>query len=335
MIAAVLRQINQPLDVCEVGLTDLQYGQVQVKMLASGICGAQLMEIRGDKGTHFPRMMGHEGVGMVESVGIGVRTVKVGDKVVCHWRRGDGIESEFPFYVVDGKAITAGKVTTFTELAIVSENRVTAVLMDTPNELAALLGCGLSTALGTIEHEAKLLMGESVLIVGCGGLGLNLIVAAKMRKASYIYVVDRSLEKQDVALDAGANQYSQSDYLLSVNRFNVIIDTTGDITALAQTIPLLAPSGRYIMVGQPRLGASVELVNALHFFDGQGKSIKATQGGCFQPEKDIPRYIDAYNAGHLDISNIITHRFPLTDINRGIDLVRDGQAGRVLITINQ
>jgi len=168
MKAVVLTQLNSPLEVAEVELTPLQPGQVLVKNLVSGLCGAQLQEIAGLKGNanFLPHLMGHEGCGIVEEVGAGVTTVKVGDKVVMHWRKGEGIEAPFPAYTFNGKSMSSGKVTTLSEYSIVSENRVTTVPQDTPEELCALLGCGLTTALGVITNEAEIKLGESVLIIG-------------------------------------------------------------------------------------------------------------------------------------------------------------------------
>src|SRR5437868_9448645 len=117
MKAAVLEKIDGPLTVAEVGLTPLKHGQVLVKVLVSGICGSQLQEIAGNKGNakFMPHLLGHEGCGIVEEVGLGVSRVKVGDKVVMHWVKGDGIESDFPHYTFNGKEIPSGKVTTFSE----------------------------------------------------------------------------------------------------------------------------------------------------------------------------------------------------------------------------
>ena len=124
MKAAILEQIDAPLSVREVELTELKFGQVLVKVLVSGLCGAQLHEIKGHKGNakFLPHLMGHEGCGIVEEIGLGVTTVEPGDKVVMHWRPGSGIESPFPNYILDGKTISSGKVTTLNEYSIVSEN---------------------------------------------------------------------------------------------------------------------------------------------------------------------------------------------------------------------
>ena len=348
MKAAILTAIKAPLEIGEVNVREPGYGQVLVKVLVSGICGAQLQEIDGLKGDpkHLPHMLGHEGCGLVEDIGPGVTTVNRGDKVVMHWRKGEGIESVLPVYHYRARQMTSGRVTTFSEQALVSENRVTAVPQDTPEELCALFGCGLSTALGTIESEAEVKFGERVLIVGCGGLGMNLILAAKLAQASVIAAIDVHESKRMAAFEMGATHFYISD---TGNRkpenpglcravlldwkggFDVIIDTTGDKQALADTITFLAPSGRYVMIGQPPRDQAVILENAQHFFEGEGKSLRATQGGRFSPARDIPRYVALYQAKLLNFSGIVSHRISLDNINEGIDAVRNGLAGRIMI----
>lgn len=333
MLTALLTEIGKPLQLTDCTWVDLGYGQVLVKILASGICGAQLQEIDGHKtGSPLPHPLGHEGCGIVQEIGPGVKFVKKGDKVVMHWRKGNGIESDFPqLYVApDRKIITSGLVTTFSQYSVCSENRLTSVPMETPNALCALLGCSLATALGTIENEANLKIGESILIIGCGGLGLNLILASKMRMASWIAAMDKVDEKENSAISMGADVFTLG-LKVSLSEFDVVIDTTGSESAIAFGLERLKPSGRFIMVGQPIPGVSVPINNARHLFDGEGCSIKATQGGMFRPSVDIPRYIRAYEAGHLNVDGIVTHRVPLSMINQGIDFVRKGEAGRVLI----
>lgn len=344
MRAAILETIDAPLVIAEVGLTPLEVGQVLVKVLVSGICGSQLQEIAGNKGNakFVPHLLGHEGCGIVEEVGPGVTTVRKGDKVVMHWRPGEGIESGFPKYVYKGREISSGKITTFSEYSIVSENRVTAVPSDTPDELAALLGCGLSTALGTIENEANVRFGESVMVVGIGGLGVNLITAAKLASAYPIIAVDIHDSKKELALSMGAHLYinAKKESVVDAMReafgfgqVDVVVDTAGSKQGTEAIVPLMSGAGRYILVGQPRPGQSIELHDAHHFFQGSGKTFKATQGGQFSPHNDIPRYIRLARGGVLSVEGIITHRVKLDDINEAIELVRSGGASRILIEL--
>jgi Zn-dependent alcohol dehydrogenase len=311
MKAAVLVEIDAPLAVKEVELTELKVGQVLIKVLMSGLCGAQLHEIRGHKGNakFLPHLMGHEGCGIVEEVGPGVTTVKVGDKVVMHWRPGSGIEAPFPSYVMDGKSMSSGKVTTLSEYSIVSENRLTSVPQDTPPELCAILGCALTTAMGIIDNEVDLKFGESVAVVGCGGVGLNLIQAASMKSACPIYAIDNNVEKRELCFTAGATTFTDS--VENVDK------------------------GRMILVGQPAPGKMVEVMNAVNLFNGMGQSIKATQGGKTNPQEDIPRYVKMYQEGILDVKQFVTHYFTLDQINEAFDLLKSGNAGRIMIKIGE
>ena len=292
MKAAVLVEIDKPLAVKEVELTELKVGQVLVKVLVSGLCGAQLHEIRGYKGNakFLPHLMGHEGCGIVQEIGPGVTTVKVGDKVVMHWRPGTGIEAPFPTYVLDGKNMSSGKVTTLSEYSIVSENRLTTVPQDTPPELCAILGCALTTAMGIIDNEVDLKFGESVAVIGTGGVGLNLIQAAAMKSACPIYAIDNNLTKKELCFSAGASLFTNS--VLNIEEpVDVIIDTTGIPEVISEAISKLSGKGRMILVGQPAPGKMVEVMNAVNLFNGIGQSIKATQGGKTNPHEDIPRYV--------------------------------------------
>jgi hypothetical protein len=336
MKAAVLTEINKPLEIKDVSTTQIKTGQVLVKVLVSGICGSQLHEIRGHKGNEkfLPHLMGHEGCGIVQEIGEGVTTVKVGDKVVMHWRPGTGIEAAFPTYIMDGKSMSSGKVTTLSEYSIVSENRLTTVPKDTPPELCAILGCALTTAMGIIDNEIDLKFGESIAIIGTGGVGLNLIQAAKMKSACPIIAIDNNENKKSLCLDFGANQFYTSIDNLK-DKMDIIIDTTGIPDIISKAIGKLSNTGRMILVGQPAPEKTIEILNALSLFNGSGQSIKATQGGKTKPNEDILRYVKLYQNGLLDISRLITHRFKLDQINEAFDLLRSGNAGRIMIEIGK
>ena len=336
MKAAILEEINAPLTIRELEPTPLKVGQVYVKVLTSGLCGAQLHEIKGHRGNakFLPHPMGHEGCGIVKEIGPGVTTVEEGDKVVMHWRPGSGIESDFPQYVLDGKTITGGKCTTLSEYSIVSENRLTKVPYDTPTVLASMLGCSLSSALAIIDNECDLKFGESVAVIGCGGVGLNLVQAAKMRCAFPIYGVDVNDNMFDLTMQMGADVFSR-DMSNVAGKVDVILDTTGNCSVITKAFDLLAPSGRLIMVGQPQPDANLNLLNPLSFFDGQGKSIRASQGGRTNPTTDIPRYVALATKGVLDFETLHTDTFSLDDINEAFDLLKSGNAGRIMIKIGE
>jgi len=336
MKSAILTELNKNLVIDDVELTSLKYGQVLTKNIVSGVCGAQLQEIAGFKGNanHLPHLMGHEGCGIVTEIGLGVSTVKVGDKVVMHWRKGGGIESPFPEYVFKNKVITSGKLTTFNEYSIVSENRLTSVPHDTPPEFCALLGCSLTTALGVITYEAKVKSGESILIVGAGGVGLNLIQGAKLVNACPIYVMDITDYKKSICETLGSNYFiNLKTDKFPTQKFDVIVDTTGNPDVINQVIPLLSNIGRCILIGQTKPGSALLITNVNQLFEGSGKMLKATQGGMTSPSTDIPRYINLYQHGLLNIDNLITHHFPLNEINTAVNLLKTNQAGKIIINL--
>ena len=336
MKAAILTHLNAPLEIKEVELTPLCAGQVLIRVAVSGLCGAQLQEIKGHKGNakFLPHLLGHEGCGIVEEVGVGVSRVAVGDKVVMHWKKGEGIESHFPTYILNGKKISGGKVTTLSEYSIASENRLTVVPADTSEYLSALLGCGMTTALGAINNDAELKFGESILILGCGGIGLNLIQGAILGRAHPVTCVDIKEKKKHNALAVGASKFvTRIDDLDDSEKFDVIIDTTGNHELISKSFSFLGDGGRYVLVAQPPPGQELRIPNAAHLWASRGKTILASQGGNTSPNDDIPRYVKMHQAGLLSIDKIITHTFALEQINEALDLLRFGNPGRIMIRI--
>jgi len=214
MKAAILVEQHKPLVVAEVELPkELSFGQVLVKVHYSGICGAQINEIEGAKGPDkfLPHLLGHEGSGTVLDLGPGVKTVKKGDHVVMHWRPSDGLQSETPIYQWDGGKVNAGWVTTFNEYAVVSENRLTAIPRDFDLKLAPLFGCAVTTAMGVINNDAQVKVGQSVVVFGVGGVGLNIAQAADMVSAHPIIGVDLHDSKVEMAKRFGATHCFNSN----------------------------------------------------------------------------------------------------------------------------
>tara|TARA_B100001094_G_C17650793_1_gene539599 strand:- start:140 stop:610 length:471 start_codon:yes stop_codon:yes gene_type:complete len=155
-----------------------------------------------------------------------------------------------------------------------------------------------------------------------------------MKSASPIYAVDINETMSSLSNTMGADSfvYNVSDIL---HKVDVIIDTTGIPPVISAAYDKLAPSGRLILVGQPRPGAEVEIPNAVSMFDGTGKSIRATQGGGTDPEKDIPRYIALAERGLLEYQTLHTNTFTLDEVNAAFDLLRSGDAGRIMINIGE
>ncbi|RDI48156.1 zinc-binding dehydrogenase [Aquicella lusitana] len=341
MKAAILTELKKPLTVAEIELPEtLAVGQVLVKIHFSGICGSQLGEIDGAKGEdkYLPHLLGHEASGTVLAVGPGVRHVKPGNKVVLHWRKGVGIDAETPTYYWDGRKVNAGWVTTLSEYAIVSENRVTAIPDESDLEVAALFGCAVTTGFGIIENNAKVRIGESVVVFGAGGIGLNIIQAAALVSAYPIIAVDLYESKLKLAKEMGATHVINSRdkdprteilSILSARKLDVFIDNTGLPNVIELGYSLTHAQGKVILVGVPRNGSNINIYSLpLHF----GKQITGSHGGEAIPQHDISRYHHLYQAGRIKLRELITDYFSLDDINDAIQNMRNGEVhGRCLV----
>jgi Zn-dependent alcohol dehydrogenase len=284
--------------------------------------------------------MGHEGFAVVLEVGPGVKNVKPGDSVVLHWRPGAGIQADPPKYRWRGQPLNAGWVTTFNRHAVVSENRCTKVPAGTDPEAAALFGCAITTGFGVVENNARLRMGESVVVFGAGGIGLNIIQAAALISASPIIAVDLHDSRLELARRLGATYTINSakgdaaeliKQALADQPLDVFIDNTGVPAVIEMGYQLSQREGRVILVGVPRLGQNLNVYSLpLHF----GKVLSGSQGGECQPDRDIPRYLRLLERGSLQLDRFVSARFTLDEINAAISAMRDGAtAGRVMITL--
>jgi S-(hydroxymethyl)glutathione dehydrogenase/alcohol dehydrogenase len=344
MKAAILVETNQPLVVADIELPrELAFGQVLVKVHFSGICGAQINEIEGAKGPDkfLPHLLGHEGSATVVDVGPGVRTVARGDRVVLHWRPSDGLQSEPPAYQWNGRKVNAGWVTTFQEQAVVSENRVTTIPPDFDLRLAPLFGCAVTTAMGVINRDAGVQIGQSVVVFGVGGVGVNIVQSAALASAYPIVAIDIVDAKLALARRFGAtdafNSTSTPDLAQQVRAIvgpqgaDVIVDTTGRARVIEQAYELTHPDGKTILVGVPRKGDNISIYSLpLHF----KKVLTGSHGGSAEPHIDIPRYVRLLKAGKMTLDGLVTHEFPLDQVNEAIATVRGGEAGRVLLRMD-
>lgn len=343
MKAAILVEQRKPLVIDEVALPEqLEFGQVLVKVIYSGICGAQLNEIDGAKGEdpYLPHLLGHEGSAEVLEVGPGVKTVTPGQRVVMHWRKGRGIEAPPAKYQWRGKPLNAGWVTTFNEYAIVSENRLTPIPDGLDLDVAPLLGCAVTSGLGVITNNAHVRIGESVVVFGAGGVGLNVIQGAVLAGAQPIIGVDLFDSKLEFARRFGATHTinsKQTDAKAEIKRIvgsggaDVVVDVTGQVEVIEMAYELAGPTGRVILVGVPSKGKKPSFYTLpLHF----GKVITGSHGGETDPTADIPKYVRLHLAGKLRLKEIVTDRMPLDRINEAIAKMRSGDVlGRCMLEV--
>lgn len=341
MKAAILVEQRKPLVVDTVELpAALEIGQVLVKVHYSGICGSQLGEIDGAKGEDkfLPHLLGHEASGTVEEVGPGVRFAKAGDAVVLHWRKGLGIEGVPPQYRWQGGKLNAGWIATFNEYAIVAENRLTVVPPDTERDIAALFGCAVTTGFGVIENNARVRIGESVVVFGAGGVGLNIVQAAALVGAYPVIAVDRFDNRLALAERLGATHRVNAQSgdaraaiaaILGPTGADVFVDNTGAPSVIEMGYQLTKPQGRVTLVGVPRKGQDIGIHSLpLHF----GKVLSGSHGGEAVPHEDIPRYQRLLRAGRIHLRELLTQEVALDDINDAIEGMRSGAtSGRCLV----
>jgi S-(hydroxymethyl)glutathione dehydrogenase/alcohol dehydrogenase len=339
--AAILAQSRQPLVVDEIALPDtLAVGQVLVKVLYSTICGAQLNEIAAAKGPDkfLPHLLGHEASARVIEIGPGVTTVREGETVVLHWRPSRGIQCQPPAYKWRGEKLNAGWVTTFNDYAVISENRMTVITPDYDLRNAPLLGCAVTTAAGVINNDAKVKIGESAVVFGVGGVGLNVVQFAQLAGAYPIVAVDLVDAKLAMAKERGAthtiNSSGVSDLDDEIRKIvgqqgpDKVIETTGVKSVIELAYNLTHADGTCVLVGVPNEKVTIYTL-PIHF----NKVLTGSHGGEAVPQVDIPRLIRLNKAGRLSFDGIITHEFSLDKINEALDLVRSGAAGRVVLNI--
>ena len=343
MKAAILVAQGEPLVIDSVQLPgNLSPGQVLVKVHYTSVCGSQVAMIDGKRGTdpYLPHLLGHEGSGTVETVGPGVRTVVEGDHVVLHCGIGNGIESDTPSYQWQGKPLNAGWVTTFNQYAVVSENRLTPIPPDFDLRLAPLFGCAVLTGLGAIG-KAGIEPGSSVVILGAGGVGLNLIQGAALVSAHPIVAVDLSDEKLHLARQLGATHCinpKRCDLSREIPRIvgdalaDVVIDSTGHVEMLETAYQLTRTDGVTMLISGPKVGYNVSLnPEPLHF----GRTVTGFQVITeSRPHYQIPRYIKLADVGKLKLKELIIESASLDDINTVVEKMRNGElTGRCIIQL--
>ena len=339
--AAILYQINKPLQIEELTIPKLKTGQVLVKIAYSGVCHSQLNEIRGLKGEdkYLPHTLGHEGSGIVETVGSGVGKVKPGDHVVLTWINCDGLDVPSTIYQrSNGSVVNSGAISTFMEYAVISENRLIAIPKEMPLREASLLGCAVPTGAGIVMNIARVRPSSSVAVFGVGGIGLSAVMASSLMNATMIIAIDVFEHKLEQARQLGATHLinaRQQDPLSTILEItggrgvDYAIEAAGRREAMETAFQVVRDNGGLcVLAGDLPHGERI----SLDPFDlVRGKRIVGTWGGETQPERDIPRYVDLYLAGKLKLDELITHRFRLEDINVAFHALDKGDVARAIV----
>ncbi|MCL4313082.1 MAG: NDMA-dependent alcohol dehydrogenase [Actinobacteria bacterium] len=363
--AAVLWELNTSWSVEEVELDDPVEGEVLVKLAASGLCHSDEHLLTGDIPAPLPMVGGHEGAGIVEAVGPGVNSLSVGDHVVLafipacgrcpscssgHQNLCDlganlvtGIPVSNGIHRIRAKGQGAGAfclLGTFSPYVVVNEASAVKIDDDIPLDKAALVGCGVTTGYGSAVYAAEVAPGDTVVVVGCGGVGMNAIQGARLAGAERIVAVDPVAFKREQASVFGAT-HSAPDlgaaYAL-VNQLTwgrladkAIITTSvasGDL--IAPTMSLISKGGRVVVTAvAPFLQSDVQLsLFELTLFQ---KDLRGSIFGSANPRYDMPRILDLYREGKLKLDELITRTYSLAEVNQGYQDMRDGKNIRGVI----
>lgn len=338
--AAVLENLGKPLIIKELKIPKLEFGQVLVKLKYSGVCRSQLMEVQGLRGKdkYLPHLLGHEGVGTVLKVGSGVTKVTVGDKVIVGWINSSGITAANPIFFDDkGLTINAGASTTFSELSVVSENRLYLQPDFVPDKLAALFGCSLLTGAGMVLNEITPQQNQSVLVLGLGGVGFPALLATLSINPRLIISADISEEKRNKAkslgikhvLDSANSSFVQDVKDLTNGGVDISYECAGSTESIEKAFACLKVlGGKLIFSSHPTFGEKIR-IDPYELI--QGKTLKGSWGGGSKPDTDIPKIANILLHNSLKLEEIIGNIYSLDQVNEALMDLIIGNSGRPLI----
>lgn len=361
MKAAVLVDPGQPLVIEQLSIAKPGPHEVLIRTAACGLCHSDLHFIEGTYPHALPCVPGHEAAGIVEAVGSEVRTVKVGDAVVtclsafcghCEFcvsgrmslclggdtRRGKDEASRLSR--ADGTPVAQMlNLSAFAEMMLIHEHACVAINPDMPLDRAAVIGCAVTTGAGAIFNAAKLVPGETVCVVGCGGVGLATINAAKIAGAGRIIAADPVPEKRALAMKLGATDTVDAlaegvgAQIVEMTKGGVdhAIEAVGRPASASLAVSVLKRGGTATILGMMPLGERVSL-GAMDLLGGK-KLQGALMGGNRFPV-DIPRLVDFYLRGALDLDSIVAETIPLEAVNEGFDKMKRGDAARSVVVFN-
>jgi S-(hydroxymethyl)glutathione dehydrogenase/alcohol dehydrogenase len=358
MKAAVMRALREPLAIEDVEIDAPGPREVLVRTVATGICHSDLHVVEGGLPSTPPTILGHEPAGVVERVGADVRHVRPGDHVVgclsafcgaCAYclagrpnlcggeatLRGPG---ETPRLSRKGEPITQfAHLSAFAERMLVHENALVKVREDVPLDRAALIGCGVTTGLGAVLNRARVRAGESAVVIGCGGVGLAAVQGCRIAGAGRIVAVDTSAWKLELArrlgatdvVDAAAGNPVPEVVQMTAGGADHAFEAIGLPVTVRQAVRMTRPGGTVVLVGVVPVGTNVELPGADIVL--REKAILGCMMGSNRFRLDIPRYVDLYLSGRLNLDEMISARLPLERVNDGLEALRAGTAARSVV----
>ncbi|GLQ56958.1 S-(hydroxymethyl)glutathione dehydrogenase/class III alcohol dehydrogenase [Devosia nitrariae] len=364
--AAVAWEAKKPLTIEMVDLEGPKAGEVLVEIMATGICHTDAYTLSGlDSEGKFPAILGHEGAGIVREVGAGVTSVKPGDHVIplytpecrecktCLSHRSNLCTSirstQGQGLMPDGTSrfSQAGRdvfhymgCSTFSNFTVLPEIAVAKVRQDAPFDKICYIGCGVTTGIGAVIYTAKVWPGANVAVFGLGGIGLNVIQGARMVGADKIIGVDINPAKQEMARKFGMTHFVNPKEVGNDKVVQAIVDITGggadfsfDATGNTEVMRQALECchrgwGESIIIGVAEAGKEI---STRPFQLVTGRVWRGTAFGGARGRTDVPKIVDWYMEGKIDIDSLITHTMPLEDINKGFDLMHEGKSIRSVV----
>ena len=355
--AAVCRAFGAPLTIETVELAKPGPGEVMIRTAACAICHSDIFFVDGAWGGDLPAVYGHEAAGVIEAVGSGVTRLKVGDPVVATLIRNCGfcpacaegapvfceevfpLDRRSPLSDSDGRPIVHGLRTgAFAERMVVDQSQAVAIPKDMPLDSASLIACGVLTGLGAVVNTAGVQPGSSVVVIGCGGVGLNSIQGARISGASPVIAVDVEPSKLAAAREFGASEtvnarsedvVERVAALTGGRKADWVFVTVGVKGAAEQGVSLMKRNGATVLVGMPPSGVTATIDPGWLAADGQ--RILGSKMGSARPAIDVPRIVQFYREGRLKLEPLISGRYRLESINEALASSRSGAAVRNVI----
>lgn len=361
--AAVLERAQTPFQIETLTLDDPHDGEVLVRIVASGVCHSDYHLITGDTQHPMPVICGHEGAGVVESVGPGVTRVQVGDHVTLSWTpdcghcfycergqpnlcetytepiwRGVMLDGTTRLHRANGDPVYAYcGLATFAEYAVVPEQSCVPVRKDVSLEAAALVGCAVATGVGAVLYTAHVHAGDSVVVLGCGGVGLNAIQGAVLAGASTIIAVDLNEAKMALArefgathtLFSGANVAADIRALTGGRGADCAVEAVGLPVLQELALEVIRPGGIAVLAGLSPMGTATNLPGAV--LTRTEKTVKGSYYGSVNPQRDFPHLIDLYAQGRLKLDQLISREYRLDEINEAFASMLTGEVARGII----
>lgn len=353
----VVRAKDAPLEIVDIVVPDPGPGEAVVDVLTCGVCHTDLHYVRGGVGDEFPYLLGHEATGVVSAIGEGVTQIEVGQRVILNWRAVCGEcracakgQPQYCFNthnaaqkmtLVDGTELSpALGIGAFAEKTLVAAGQCTPVRDDVDAAAVGLLGCGVMAGVGAAINTGQVQRGESVVVIGCGGVGVAAIQGARLAGATTIIAVDIDQAKVDQAVRLGATHgvNSRSEDAVEAIRAltggfgaDVVIEAIGRPETYEQAFYARDLAGRVVLVGVPTPGMRLDL--PLDDVFGRGGALKSSWYGDCLPSRDFPMLVEQYRLGRLDLDAFVSERIGLEDIEEAFGKMSQGTVLRSVVEV--